>query len=239
KKYLKKNINKLCNDCKNRIEKNPLRALDCKREKPEIKEGAPRSLDSLCPDCRNHFGDLQGYLKQEGIIYSLDPYLVRGLDYYNRTAFEVVAQGIGSQDAIAGGGRYDTLVESMGGPATPAVGWAMGVDRSLLTKGESQKDHSGPIRVFVAAAEDIPEAKKFAFGKLQELRQQDGYVVGAGSFHKSLKAQFREAEQFSARYILIYGEDEVKTRKCTIKDFSTGSQKQIPDDVQSLKKELN
>lgn len=209
--YLKANSAYLCNLCKVRIDRNPLRALDCKTDSKYFAEKAPKI--SLCSECDRHFSMTQELLKISNITFKLNPHLVRGIDYYTRTVFEVKSSSLGSQDAIAGGGRYDNLVKSMGGPDTPAVGWAMGIDRLVLLLKNNAVVSSG-VEVFVVCADKFSQVE--AFKILTELRNS-GIKSDFSNFELSLKSQMRSADKAGAKLAIIIGENEVKTSTCTIK----------------------
>lgn len=209
--YLKKNSAYLCDLCKVRIDRNPLRALDCKTDGKYFAEKAPKI--SLCSECARHFSKTQELLEISNVHFKLNPYMVRGIDYYTRTVFEVKNSALGSQDAIAGGGRYDDLVKSMGGPDTPAVGWAMGVDRLVLLL-KDKNPQTSSVEVFVASADKFSQIE--AFKILTELRDS-GIKTDFSDFDLSLKSQMRSADKSGSKLAIIIGENEVKTSTCTIK----------------------
>lgn len=219
KEVLKPEFDNLCEDCQNRYEKNPLRLLDCKVEsckaifeKPEIQ--AVIKSDFLCEECKEHYTTLKSYLEKLNVKYTENKLLVRGLDYYNRTVFEIKSNNLGSQNAVCGGGRYDSLVKQLGGEDTPAVGWAMGMERlySLLEQVESQK-LDGYI-----VSNDSTEA----FSLAQELRAQ-GLNIEFDLANKKFTKQLEKASKI-AKYALILGEDEIKSNKVSIKNLSTSEQ---------------
>jgi histidyl-tRNA synthetase len=216
------------------MERNPLRALDCKADGPKLAAAAPKL--EPCAACRDHVAEVSALLDSAGCEHAYpDPSLVRGLDYYTRTVFEFTAEGLGSQDAIAGGGRYDALVGSMGGPKTPAVGWALGAERTLLAlaaadPGLSCLMRDAPARgcdVFVAVAG--AKAVEPAARLLESLR---GFRIrsGGGLFSSSLKAQLKEAARQGALYAVILGEDELAKQPpvCSLRDLSKGEQSTVP-----------
>ncbi|MDA8244217.1 MAG: histidine--tRNA ligase [Elusimicrobia bacterium] len=221
--YLRGCSEKLCEPCRGRIERNPLRALDCKIDGPWLAETAPKL--TLCPDCSAHFSRVQDLLKLSGVKFSVNPGLVRGLDYYTRTVFEVRSSALGSQDAVCGGGRYDDLVKSMGGPAAPAIGWALGVDRlAMLLKDKHALDDS-PKAFVIAAAK---EAGDKAFELLSALRDA-GLAADFSNFELSLKSQMRSADKSGAAFALLIGEDELKAGTVTLKPLKEkGDQRTIP-----------
>lgn len=221
--FLKSNKTDFCHNCTDRIEKNPLRVLDCKIDRPKIINDIPKL--KLCPDCRKHFESVQKFLNNAEINYEINPYMVRGLDYYTRTVFEFKSTELGAQDALAGGGRYDDLVKSMGGPDTPAIGWAMGVDRVLQSiKRETISEN--PL-AFVISADEKSEISAFAV--MRELIN-NGFKTKGGLFAQSLKSQMRAAGKSDAKFAVIIGEKELKNSTVTIKDLKTGSQQEIKRD---------
>ena len=222
KEALKPYLDELCDDCKMRYEKNPLRILDCKNENcqkifelPEIKEVIYK--DYVCEECSNHFSELLGYLDSLNIKYSRNKLLVRGLDYYNRTVFEIKSSALGSQSAVCGGGRYDGLVEMLGGHATPAVGFAMGVERlyTLVDKINPKK-----IDYYIVST-DINEAMKLA----QKLRDNN-LVVDFDMQKRKFSKQLEKASKV-AKYALILGEDEIKEGFYSVKNLETGEQVKV------------
>ncbi len=232
--YLRLNAATLCEPCKGRIERNPLRALDCKTDGPALAEKAPKL--ALCPACAEHFARTQQLLTMAGVNYKVNPSLVRGLDYYTRTVFEVKTTALGSQDAVAAGGRYDDLVKSMGGPAAPAIGWGMGVDRvAMLLKDKLAIDGS-PKTFIVSASAD---AQDQAFRLLAALRAA-GISADSSNLTLSLKSQMRSADKSGAAFALIIGEDEVKAGTVTVKPLKEkGEQFTVPvSDAPAKIKEL-
>ena len=221
-------INDLCADCKTRLERNPLRLLDCK--KPlcrKILKSAPRSVDYLCPECDEHFNQLKGYLELLGLPFEVNHRLVRGLDYYTRTVFEVQPEAEGAQSTLGGGGRYDYLIEELGGKPTPAIGLATGIERIIL----NLKKQGVPIpalprpRVFIAHVGD--EAGSEAIKLAASLRRAGTGVIEAVA-GKSLKAQLRQANTLDVSYTVIIGKEEVKTGTVVLRDMTTSEQKTIP-----------
>lgn len=233
--FLKSSVSKLCDNCKNRIERNPMRTLDCKNESCRtILNRSPKISDDLCNDCKIHFNEFRSYLEQLKIEYMFNPWLVRGLDYYTRTAFELVTGEEGAQNAVAAGGRYDNLVELFGGDPTPAVGFAIGVER-LVTLINPEVDLNIPLSLFIATV------GKDAFGfaiKLATLLREKGIRVETGYGDRSLKSQMRLADKLKAKYVLIIGEDEIKTNMAVIKNMNTSQQVKIkidsPETIQSI-----
>jgi histidyl-tRNA synthetase len=207
-----------------RREQNPLRTFDCKSEAcQQVLTAAPRARDSLCPDCAGHFQAVLDGLKQRGVDYVFNDRLVRGLDYYCRTAFEYIAGSIGAQDSLGGGGRYDYLVEDFGGPATPAIGFALGEERALLAAGPSAAADTRRL-VFVIAMSDNERAAAIAL--LQELRQA-GIAARMDYEHRKPKSQFHAADSAGAQYCVILGSDELAQGQVSLKDLKTGEQQKL------------
>jgi histidyl-tRNA synthetase len=207
----------LCENCHARLQRNPLRLLDCKEAGcRQAMADAPVLTDFLCGPCRDHFARVQAYLRQENVPVTLQPRLVRGLDYYRRTSFEVTAQGLGAQNAVCGGGRYDGLVEELGGPAVPGIGFAIGVERLVMLL-QAQKRHLPPAPdLFLAPLGAAAESQ--AFSLAWRLRHA-GYRTELESGSRGLKAQMRRADKLGARYVLILGENELAVGKGTVRDM--------------------
>lgn len=227
--YLRPNIKELCDDCNRRYEENPLRVLDCKVDKdnPILKE-APKPLDYLTPEAKYHFEQVIAALDAIGLEYEIDKSLVRGLDYYTHTVFEIDAdlESLGSQSTLVGGGRYNKLVESLDGPDTPAVGFAFGLERLLLALESTDRPESKPfIHCFMIALGD--EVQADALTIVNDLRH-GGLVCDYDFFNKNLKGKFKQAERLNAFFILIYGEEEAKTQMINVKDVRSGVQESIP-----------
>jgi histidyl-tRNA synthetase len=225
--YLEARRASLCEDCKRRLDKNPLRCLDCKTDGPSLTD-APRTADHLCEACRAHDKELDDLLRSVEFSFVKDPRLVRGLDYYTRTVFEVKAGGLGAQDALGAGGRYDGLVKQMGGPDTPAIGFALGVDRVCRSRHGDALDQAVPTdparRIFVALAG--VGTGETGFKILRDLRAA-GLTVEIGAPEKSLKAQLRWADGWGAGRVVIVGEEELKRDAVLLKNLSDHSQKEI------------
>ncbi len=225
--FFRPHLEELCTDCRSRFERNPLRLLDCKNEHCHaLAEGAPRITDCLCDECRVHFTEVQSYLTAAGIPFELDANLVRGLDYYTKTAFEVKYTPLGAQSAVAGGGRYDGLVEEVGGPPTPGIGFAVGLERVLLAleKQELLPEEPEAVDVFVVALGEAAQIP--AFKLLHELRAAK--LSAAMDFAgRSMKAQMKQANKKNARFVAILGEDEVKEASALLKDMKTSEQKKL------------
>ncbi len=222
--FLAEKKDQLCNTCQARYERNPMRILDCKSpDCQKLLTGAPTIDQMLCPDCQSHFTAVQKYLQALQVPYVLNPRLVRGLDYYVRTAFEIMAEGIGAQGSVGGGGRYDGLIEQIGGPPMPGIGFALGLERILLTMEQQgltlARDSSS--QVFVAVMGQ--EAQLLGSRLVQELRQ-NGIAVERDYGKRSFKAQLKTADRLKVLYTLIIGEDEVKDSIVQVKNMVTGEQ---------------
>ena len=227
KNYYAKHIEELCADCKIRLERNPLRLLDCKKPscRPLV-DSAPRSADYLCPSCDSHFSQLKGYLKLLGIPSNVNHRLVRGLDYYTRTVFEIQPHTTGAQGSICGGGRYDNMIEDLGGKPTPGIGFAIGIERIILNL-KKQGITVPPLprpRVFIA---HMGDAAREAAVKLTSRLRQDGIGIILATSNKSLKAQLRQANNLAVRYALIIGEEEVKSGTASLRDMNTAEQRAV------------
>lgn len=221
----------LCKDCQTRFEKNTLRLLDCKQHAcQQAADSAPKSTEFLCPECDNHFKGLGKYLVLLDIPYHVNHRLVRGLDYYTKTVFEIQPDGEGSQSALGGGGRYDNLIEELGGKSTPAIGFASGIERivsALKREKIMVPDSQGPA-VFIACIGG--EAKLEGARLASTLRRQGIAVVGALG-DRSLKAQLRQADTLGSKYTVILGDEELKKGAATLRDMSTGEQQIISMEV--------
>ena len=218
----------LCADCKTRLKRNPLRLLDCKKPScQQAANSAPRSVDHLCPQCDTHFNRLKGYLKLLEIPFEVNHRLVRGLDYYTRTVFEVQPEVGGAQSTLGGGGRYDDLIEELGGKSTPGIGFAIGIERIILNL-KKQDISVLPLprpQVFIAHIGD--EAREEAIKLASRLREAGtGIMVATGN--KSLKAQLRQANNLGVRYAVIIGEEEVRSNTVSLRDMTTARQKTVP-----------
>ncbi len=218
---------KICKECQKRLEKNPLRLLDCKNPlcQPSI-ENAPSAVDFLCKECEIHFETLKSYLDRLKHSYTLNHRLVRGLDYYTKTVFEVWVEGIGAQNAVCGGGRYDGLAEALGGPPTPGVGFASGLERIILTLKEQKVVIPDPVKPKIYFAFQGEEAKNRVVELISNLRKRNiEAIMGFGS--RSLKSQLREANHRNIRFVVILGENEMAQRKVLIKTMEGGVQESV------------
>jgi histidyl-tRNA synthetase len=228
KEYFEDNLSHLCGDCRERFAQNPLRILDCKDEKCQrYIEKAPSSMEFLCPVCKGHYEKVKDLLGKQRIDFQLNPRLVRGLDYYTRTAFEIVARTLGAQNAVSGGGRYDTLVEELGGKTVPAIGFAIGLERviEVLMKLQSGGQEEKGIDLFIAALGDA--AVKIGFDILQKARGK-GLSGEIDHLGKPLRAQMKMADRLGARKVIIIGEDEINKGKGVLRDMQTAQQQEIP-----------
>lgn len=235
--YLGENLNNLCETCRERFEKNPLRVLDCKNENcGTIVANAPTVLDTLGEECKNHFEMVKTLLSEMGIEYTVDPGIVRGLDYYTRTVFEFISTDIGAQGTICGGGRYNHLVEELGGSPTPAVGFAVGLERLLMVaEAEKGKKEYNPSKdIFIGSIGDTALIK--AHNLVYKLRQA-GISAEADHLGKSVKAQMKYGDKIGAKYSMILGEDEINTGKAVLKNMETREQVEVvlTDIVQAIK----
>jgi len=236
KDYYSDHTQELCSDCRARLKRNPLRLLDCKKPScQQLANSAPKSIDYLCPQCDEHFNRLKRYLSLLDLPFAVNPRLVRGLDYYTRTVFEVQPEAEGAQSALGGGGRYDDLIEELGGKPTPALGFAAGIERIIL----NLKQQGVPIpplpqpQVFIAYIGD--QARDGAV-KLASTLRRAGIGVSEAISGKSLKAQLRQANSIGARYTVIIGEQEVTNNTVILRDMTTAQQKTIP--LPQLEREL-
>ncbi len=226
--YLSNYKEELCPTCLERMEKNPLRVLDCKSPIcGEIGKKAPKLIDYICTECSEHFEGVKGHLEDLGISYNIDPSIVRGLDYYTKTVFEIKSgMDIGAQKTICGGGRYDGLVEIIGGDPTPGIGFALGVERLLMemeAEGIEMPEDKGPD-IFIAHMGDKAgaEAAKITY----ELRKK-GISVSSELLGRSVKAQMKYADKIEAHYSMVLGDNEIETGKANVKDMKTGEQKEV------------
>lgn len=223
--FLQQRMEQLCPDCQRRCASNPLRVLDCKAKTcKEATVGAPSVLDHLCADCETHFASVQKHLDLIGTPYSINDRMVRGLDYYTKTTFEMITNNLGSQNAVAAGGRYDGLIEDLGGPSLPGIGFAMGVERlALLLEGNGITTPTP--KLFIAAMGC--EAENIAFNLLNQL-QQHGIHAEMDFSGKSLKAQLRRANKLKCSYTLFLGENELADGNAQLKCMSDGEQTALP-----------
>jgi len=227
KKYFEGKLEHLCENCRNRFKTNPLRILDCKEAGcQKIIEETPASIDYICGDCKDHFDRVIGYLKQYRINYKLNKRLVRGLDYYTKTTFEIVSRKLGAQNAVCGGGRYDNLVEELGGRPTPAVGFAIGLDRLMLVL-EDQKikiPNDNRLKVYIATLGDA--AREKGFEVLRNLRNM-GIKSDMDYQGKSLNSQLKAADKLKAQFAIIIGDDELKNNLAVVRSMDRKTQEKV------------
>ena len=241
KEYLDKKSDVLCETCLERKDKNPMRVIDCKN--PTCKENLndiPFMVDHICDDCKDHFEKLQTYLKEMDINFVVDKTIVRGLDYYKKTAFEIISNDIGSQSTVCGGGRYDGLVEQLGGPkGVRGIGFALGAERLLLTMENNNIEIENPYAtdIFIVTIGD--EAKTKSFKLLKDLRTNH---ISAENDHldRSVKAQFKYSDKINAKFTIVIGDDELANDTATLKNMSTSEQTTIKlsEIVQELKSRM-
>jgi len=226
--YYAGHADKLCADCRTRLERNPLRLLDCKQPScQKIAESAPKNASYLCPECAEHFNKLQEYLKILGIPFEPNHRLVRGLDYYTRTVFEIQPEEEGAQNTLGGGGRYDDLIEELGGKPTPALGFAAGIERMILSLKKEGVAVPTPPGLQVLIAYLGGAAREEAIKLAASLRQA-GISAVTTTGGKSLRAQMRQANSLDVRYAVIIGEDEVKAGTATLRDMANARQETVP-----------
>lgn len=227
KAYFKPHFDELCDTCKERFEKNPMRLLDCKsKEDQEIAKNAPVITDYLCEDCAAHFEDVKKYLSIMGVSYKLNPKIVRGLDYYTRTVFEFLTTDIGSQAAVCAGGRYDGLVEELGGKPTPALGFAMGLERIILTMESQGLDFAEEktCDLYIAPMGNAAAEKAM---ELASVMRDEGFFVEYDLVGRGLKAQMKYADKIKAKFVIVLGDNELADNKAKLKNMATGEQTDI------------
>ena len=223
KAYFAPHIGEMCGDCRSRFEKNPMRILDCKEEGCKaIAAGAPRMLEYLCDDCRAHFESVKNLLSKAGVGFTVNPSIVRGLDYYSRTVFEFVSAAAGAQGTVLGGGRYDTLLEQMDGKSVPAVGFAAGMERLLMVmEAENCMPPADMGAACYLAGMDAPSREK-AFLLAEELRRE-GISCEVDLMERSVKSQFKYADKTGARFVAVLGERELAEGAAQVKDMRASS----------------
>ncbi len=241
--FLEKLEARLCDDCRRRTHTNPLRVLDCKNSRcRELVRSAPSILDSLCTGCAEHFDQVRACLDLLGVRYTVNSFMVRGLDYYTRTTFEFIAHNLGAQSAVGAGGRYDGLVEELGGPGLPGIGFAMGIERlALLLEQQQEKDDTpaSPMDMYVAALGE--DAIQYSHALAHQLRKR-GVKTALDYSGRSLKAQMKQAGRVHARFALIIGDNELEQKTAVLRDMQTREQVDIPlrdrseDNARQLKK---
>ncbi|HYA42495.1 MAG TPA: histidine--tRNA ligase [Syntrophobacteraceae bacterium] len=227
--FLKEKADLFCPDCVRRRETNPLRVFDCKVEKCQaLLDRAPMLIDYVCRDCRAHFDAVKDYLDKLATRYEVNPRIVRGLDYYMRTTFEVISDRLGAQNAIGGGGRYNGLVRDLGGPDVAAIGFAIGVERLIMLLQQEREQILRAPRFFLVGLGEKPLEKAFLL--LQQLRGR-GLEAEMDYGGRSLKSQMRRADKSGARYVLILGENELVQRQIQVRDMLAGTQELLPLDA--------
>ena len=227
KEYFNANIDTLCGTCKERLERNPMRILDCKSPIcSELAANAPVVLDFLCDDCRDHFEQVKAHLTAQGIEYTVNPHIVRGLDYYTRTVFEFVSGDIGAQSTVCGGGRYDGLISQMGGPTVASLGFGMGIERLMLVLKAQQTElpEAPTTDIYIATLGDKAVLK--ASELCAELRRE-GYKAETDICSRGLKAQMKFADKIGAKFTVVLGDDEIDGGVARLKDMAEGTVKEI------------
>lgn len=236
--YLAGRYDELCDDCKSRFEANPLRILDCKVEHcKEIVREAPHTMDYVCDECRDHMHTLTGLLDDIGIRYELDPMLVRGLDYYTKTVFEIVSGMPGAQGTLCGGGRYDGLIKELGGPDMPAVGFGLGMERLLLIMDQLGVQVEKPLRYQIMVLGLGDAGKRKTFSLVQQLRAL-GIAADSDHVGRSVKAGMKFADKVGAANVLVLGDNEIAEGKATLKNMQTGEQVETALDPEEIAKHL-
>ena len=227
KEYFSSRKDELCNTCKSRLDRNPMRILDCKSPIcHEIAEGAPVVIDYLCDECKEHFENVQKYLKAQNIEYTINPQIVRGLDYYTQTVFEFVSNSIGAQGTVCGGGRYDGLVEELGGQHTPSLGFAMGIERLMLlmeAQGCEFPEAEKPDLFIVALGE---KATLKAVEIAKDMREE-GFSALLDLNQRSVRAQMKYADKLGAKFNVVIGDNEVEAKTAKLKNMQTGEETEI------------
>ena len=227
KEYFSSRKDELCNTCKSRLDRNPMRILDCKSPIcHEIAEGAPAVIDYLCDECKEHFENVQKYLKAQNIEYTINPEIVRGLDYYTKTVFEFVSNSIGAQGTVCGGGRYDGLVEELGGQHTPSLGFAMGIERLMLlmeAQGCEFPEAEKPDLFIVALGE---KATLKAVEIAKDMREE-GFSALLDLNQRSVRAQMKYADKLGAKFNVVIGDNEVEAKTAKLKNMQTGEETEI------------
>ena len=227
KKYFSSRKDELCDTCKSRLDRNPMRILDCKSPIcHEIAEGAPVVIDYLCDECKEHFENVQKYLKAQNIEYTINPQIVRGLDYYTKTVFEFVSNSIGAQGTVCGGGRYDGLVEELGGQHTPSLGFAMGIERLMLlmeAQGCEFPEAEKPDLFIVALGE---KATLKAVEIAKDMREE-GFSALLALNQRSVRAQMKYADKLGAKFNVVIGDNEVEAKTAKLKNMQTGEETEI------------
>ena len=227
-KYYESVSENLCETCKIRLNTNPMRLLDCKEDEcTKYSSDAPSILDFLCSECANDFSKLQELLTNAGIQYEVDPRIVRGLDYYNKTAFEFIHENIGAKATVCGGGRYDNLINTLAGIKEPGIGFGIGLERLMLAIDSENIDKSistSPEYVIIPAGENVPHEKIYAIAKML---RNSGKTVVVDIMNRNFKSLIKYANKINAKYALILGEDELKNEAVTVKNMASGDQRTV------------
>ena len=227
KEYFAGRKEELCPTCQDRLDRNPMRILDCKSPIcSEIASKAPVILDYLCDDCREHFEKLQEILTLTGIEFSINPKIVRGLDYYTRTVFEFITTDIGAQGTVCGGGRYDGLIETLGGPKTPALGFGMGLERLIITMEKQGCEFMEPEKCDIYFVSMGENAQKKA-AALAALFREDGYRAEFDVVGRGLKPQMKYADKIGAKFVMVLGDSELESNTAKFKEMKTGRQTEV------------
>lgn len=222
KEYFSAYKDELCDTCNSRLEKNPMRILDCKSPIcSKIAEGAPKITDYLCDECREHFEQVQKYLDVAGVEYSVNPTIVRGLDYYTKTVFEFVTDFIGAQGTVCGGGRYDGLIEELGGKHLPSLGFAMGIERLLMLMDKQGIEIPKPSSCDLYVATMGDKAKEKAFSLIKSVRDC-GLIAETDVVGRGLRPQMKYADKIGAKFSLVLGDNEIEQNKAEVKNMMTG-----------------
>ncbi len=225
--YLEDRLDKLCTTCKGRFDRNPMRIIDCKSDKcqAELRE-VPLILDHICQECEDHFESLKKYLQGSGVEYLVDPRIVRGLDYYTKTAFEIITDEAGKKGTICGGGRYDKLVEDCGGPSTPGVGFGMGLERTILTLENQDIDIPKPagLDVFIVT---MGQAASYEGFRLLNHFRQVGLIADMDHLSRSVKAQFKYANRMESNYTIVIGDEELSKGIVKLKNMLDGEEVEV------------
>ena len=229
KEYLRPKLPTLCKTCQERFERNPMRILDCKEDAPKLTD-APAMLDNLCKECADHFDKLKRYLAAMDIGYAIDPRIVRGLDYYTKTVFEIITDTPdGGELTVCGGGRYDGLIEELGGPATPGIGWGMGIERMLMVQDMRGTAPAAPdyLDAFVVTLGD--DARMAGMKLVNDLRAQ-GVKADLDHAARSMKAQFKYANKLGVKNVVVIADDELKLNAVKLRNMTESTEETVPMD---------
>ena len=226
KAYLEPKLPGLCKTCQERFERNPMRILDCKEDAPKLTD-APAMLDNLCEDCASHFEKLKGYLGAMGLEYAIDPRIVRGLDYYTKTVFEIITDAPdGGELTVCGGGRYDGLVEELGGPATPGIGWGMGIERMIMVQDMRGSAPAAPAPLDVLVVTLGDDARMEGVKLVSELRAK-GIKADLDHAARSMKAQFKYANKLGVKKVIVIAGDELEKGVVKLRDMEASSEAEV------------